>query len=95
MKGTMVLKYHEKNERKKGCSHLALYYYFVVLISLTKDLSLVLCYLILYRLSSGKLHNIRRLILRDTVCPGSSDPFYIVSCYIKWVTTSWTHSSLV
>ena len=21
-----------------------------------------------------------------TVCPGSSDPFYLVSCYIKWVT---------
>ena len=27
-----------------------------------------------------------------TVCPGSSDPFYIVSYYIKWVTTYWTHS---
>ena len=26
-----------------------------------------------------------------TKCPGSSDPFYIVSYYIKWVTTSWTH----
>ena len=26
-----------------------------------------------------------------TVCPGSSDPFYIVTYYIKWVTTSWTH----
>ena len=25
-----------------------------------------------------------------TVCPGSSDPFYIVTYYIKWVTTSWT-----
>ena len=25
----------------------------------------------------------------DTVCPRSSDPFYIVSYYIKWVTTSW------
>ena len=29
----------------------------------------------------------------DTVCPGSSDPFYIVTYYIKWVTTSWTHST--
>ena len=28
-----------------------------------------------------------------TVCPGSSDPFYIVSWYIKWVTTAWTHSN--
>ena len=27
-----------------------------------------------------------------TICPRSSDPFYIVSYYIKWVTTSWTHS---
>ena len=28
-----------------------------------------------------------------TVCPGSIEPFYIVSYYIKWVTTSWTYSS--
>ena len=27
-----------------------------------------------------------------TVCPGSSDPFYVVTYNIKWVTTSWTHS---
>ena len=27
-----------------------------------------------------------------TICPRSSDPFYIVSYYIKWVITSWTHS---
>ena len=27
-----------------------------------------------------------------TECPGSSDPFYTVIYYIKWVTTSWTHS---
>ena len=26
-----------------------------------------------------------------TVCPRSSDPFYIVTYYIKWVTTSWTY----
>ena len=29
-----------------------------------------------------------------TVCPGSSDPIDIVTYYIKWVTTSWTHSNL-
>ena len=29
-----------------------------------------------------------------TVFPGSSDPFYIVSYYIKWVTTSWTYSKI-
>ena len=28
-----------------------------------------------------------------TVCPGSSDPFYIVTYYIKWITPSWTHST--
>ena len=28
-----------------------------------------------------------------TVCPGSSDPFYIVTYYMKWVTTSWTFST--
>ena len=27
-----------------------------------------------------------------TVCPGSSDPYYIVSYYINWVNTSWTYS---
>ena len=27
-----------------------------------------------------------------TVCPGNSDPFYIVSYYINLVTTSWTYS---
>ena len=30
---------------------------------------------------------------RDTLCPRSSDPFYIVSYCIKWVTTSWKHST--
>ena len=28
--------------------------------------------------------------LATTVCPRSSDPFCIVTYYIKWVTTSWT-----
>ena len=31
---------------------------------------------------------------KGTVCPGSSDPFHIVSYYIKWVTTSWTYSTM-
>ena len=26
------------------------------------------------------------------MCPRSSDSFYIVSYYINWITTSWTHS---
>ena len=28
-----------------------------------------------------------------TVCPRSSDPFYIVTYHIKWVTTSWIYST--
>ena len=32
----------------------------------------------------------RRLVYWDyTVCPRSSEPFYIVIYYIKWVTNSW------
>ena len=31
----------------------------------------------------------------STVCLGSSDSFYAVSNYIKWVTTSWTHSTIM
>ena len=27
-----------------------------------------------------------------TVCPRSSDPFYIATYYIEWVTTSWIYS---
>ena len=30
-----------------------------------------------------------------TVCPGSSDPFYVVTYYIQWITTSWTYSMYV
>ena len=30
----------------------------------------------------------------DTVCPRSSDPFYIVTYYINWVPTSWIYSIL-
>ena len=26
------------------------------------------------------------------MCPGSSEPFHIVTYYMKWVTTSWTYS---
>ena len=42
------------------------------------------------------LANIKMLIIIiivDTVCPTSSDPLHIVIYYIKWVTTSWTHST--
>ena len=31
---------------------------------------------------------------KDTVCPRSSDPFYVVTYYIKWVITSSKHSTI-
>ena len=34
------------------------------------------------------------LFALHTVCPRSSDPLYIIGYYIKWVTTSWTHSTI-
>ena len=30
-----------------------------------------------------------------TVCPRSSDPFYLVLVLYKWVTSSWTYSSFI
>ena len=33
-------------------------------------------------------------ILLNSVCPRSSDPFSIVTFYIKWVTTSWKDGRL-
>ena len=41
--------------------------------------------------SNPPSHNTRDDSLLHTVCPGSSDLFYIVSYKMKWVTTSWTH----
>ena len=38
------------------------------------------------KLSSFRIH---------TVCPGSSDPFYIVTYNVNWVTTSWTYSNSI
>ena len=35
-----------------------------------------------------------KTMCNTTVCPGSSDPFYIVTYYTKWVTTSWTYCIL-
>ena len=30
-----------------------------------------------------------------TICPRSNYPFYIVTYYIKWITTYWTHSNSI
>ena len=34
----------------------------------------------------------RKFCIPNTVSPRNSGPFYIVSCCIKWFTTSWTYS---
>ena len=34
-----------------------------------------------------------RALQVHTVRPRSSDPFYVVTYYIKWATTSWTYST--
>ena len=39
-------------------------------------------------------YQIQKFVGAYTVCPRSSDPFYIVRYYLKWVTTSWTYSLL-
>ena len=31
---------------------------------------------------------------QSNMCPRSSDPIYIVTYYIEWITTSWTHSNV-
>ena len=35
----------------------------------------------------------KRYLVTDTICPRSSDPFHIVTYYMKWVTTSSTYSN--
>ena len=33
--------------------------------------------------------------INSTVCPRSSNPIFVAIYYIKWITTSWTYSSMV
>ena len=35
------------------------------------------------------------MIWKELLCVQSSGQFYIVSYYIKWVTASWTHSTVL
>ena len=42
-----------------------------------------------------KSRNIPIQIYIYTVCPRSSDPLYVVTYYIKRVTTSWTYSTYI
>ena len=43
------------------------------------------------RHSFARRYHFCLFIIPLTVCPRSSDPFRIVTYYIKWGTTSWTH----
>ena len=49
---------------------------------------------IILEFQPGTHHHTAMSISVYTVCPRSSEPFYKVSYYIKWVTTSWTHSTV-
>ena len=44
---------------------------------------------------SHKKNNSLLSLTKSTLCPRSCDPFYIVSYYIKWVTTSWAYSIIL
>ena len=44
------------------------------------------------RSREGLLHKFEKV---PTVCPRSSDPFYIVSYFIKWDNISWTYSTVL
>jgi len=35
------------------------------------------------------------LVTLNTECPGSIEPLDIIRYYIKWATTSWTHSTII
>ena len=72
-------------------------------ISISKDWNLreIYAFIMLYKLLLRVKHGIRNRVKTRTsfcqsavytVCPRSSDPFYTVSYFIKWVTTSWTCS---
>ena len=50
------------------------------------------CYLLLYQRSNLQFLRTLNQDNKDTLCPRSLDQFDIVSCYLKWVDTSWTYS---
>ena len=63
-------------------------------ISLFKHLALIFVHFLGARAGRHHVHcveeteaNLSPLVQLFTVCPRSSDPFYIVTYYIKWVTT--------
>ena len=74
----------EHDERPAFC--------FVILSSRKRPIFLHLC-----TTCSELICNISTILsslLTTTACPRSSDPFYIVSYYINWVTTSQTYCSI-
>ena len=48
----------------------------------------------LQKLQTLHVHTAHSRISIGYHCPRSNDPFYIVSYYIKWFTTSWTYSTV-
>ena len=45
-----------------------------------------------YLIFKNLLMYVQEVLTHFTVCPRSSDRFYVVTDYIKLVTTSWTYS---
>ena len=43
-------------------------------------------------LKRADIHCSNLSLFKHTMCPRSSGPFYVVTYYIKWYTTSWTYS---
>ena len=44
---------------------------------------------------NGAVSNNNKKVGVCTLCPRSSDPFHIVTYYVKWVTISWTDGSML
>ena len=62
---------------------------YILMLALNMKISRIFC----MNFNCRKLRvNCVRLLRNVDMCPRSSDPFYIVSYFIKWVTTSWTYS---
>ena len=79
---TILYKYHGETEE---------YFYFLASVVFPEPGGPRSRSIILYP-SSNPATTAGRARIQDTVCPRSSDSFYVVTYYIKWVTTSWTYS---
>ena len=80
--------WYQSNHKLKSVKILICYTVDVIIKRIKMPLNLIHNYIIIIG------HKNQVWNLRVTVCPRSSDPFYIVSYYIKLVTISWTCSMI-